>query len=72
MPYGRLQFLLNTAISKGDGTFVIAQPQFTPMPWFTMLVWGGYRGAQETYTPKTCQFARWAISTAMDVPTLHA
>lgn len=39
-PYAGLQFQLNAAISSGDGTFALAQPQFTPMPWTSAVVWG--------------------------------
>lgn len=39
-PYAGLQFQLNAAISNGDGTFALTQPQFTPVPWTTAVVWG--------------------------------
>jgi hypothetical protein len=37
-PYSGLQFHLNAALSNGDGTFALAQPQFSVMPWTTAVV----------------------------------
>ena len=39
-PYAGLQFQLNAAISNGDGTFALARPQFSAVPWTTAVVWG--------------------------------
>jgi RHS repeat-associated protein len=43
-----LRLRLNTAISKGDGTFVLGQSQFTPTPWVTSTVWGRRSAAPES------------------------
>ena len=39
-PYAGLDLRLNAAFSRGDGTFTLASPQFTPTPWSTAVVWG--------------------------------